>query len=118
MPDSKPIHEIPAKWLQLAGMQNFKPLRSSYRCDQPHTLIPVANIEPPQRAPGVIRDANGFRRDDMMKLLADIKNDESIWPVKIEDGGPPFRVYHGFHRFYASQTLGFSHLPVVIVGAR
>jgi hypothetical protein len=110
-------HQIPAEWLATAEMQNFKPSRSSYRCDQPKTLIPLASIEPPKRDAGVIFDANGFKRDRVMKILAGIKDDANILPVKIVEGGPPFRLYDGFHRFYASLAAGFSHIPAVVVAS-
>jgi hypothetical protein len=52
--------EIPPEWLAEAGLQNFKPLRSSIRCAAPHVLIALDQIEPLVRNGPI--DANGFRR--------------------------------------------------------
>lgn len=37
----------------------------------------------PKRNAGIRSDTNGFRRDDMLKLLTKIRNGDNIWPVKL-----------------------------------
>ena len=112
----EPAYQIPSEWLVAAGMQNYMPSRPSYRCDKPNTLIPLADIEMPKRNAGIRSDTNGFRRDDMLKLLTKIRNGDNIWPVKLVPGGLPYVLYHGFRRFYAFIAVGFSHIPAVFVG--
>jgi hypothetical protein len=61
-------------------------------------------------------DANGFRRDKMMPVLVGIRDGADIVPpVPVEpielDQRRMYRLRDGTHRFYASLTLGFSHLP-------
>jgi hypothetical protein len=39
-------------------------------------------------------------------------------PIEVEKADPgqrPYRLRAGFHRFYASFTVGFSHVPAEIV---
>jgi hypothetical protein len=109
--------QIPPEWLAEAGVQNFAPLRSSFRCTAPHTLIPLADIEKVVRT--VPLDANGFQRDRMMLVLVGIRDGADIVPpvpvVPIELGQRRmYRLRDGTHRFYASLRLGFSHLPCEI----
>jgi hypothetical protein len=70
--------EIPAEWLAEAGLQDFKPLRAAIRCGAPHALIALDEIEPFVRL--VSLDANGFRREKMMAVLAMIRDDRP-WGV-------------------------------------
>ena len=111
-------YEIPEEWLKAAGMENFKRSRTSYRCEHPDArIIPLADIERPMRDAGETLDANGFKHVKMSKVLAAIRNDDDLPPIKLFEGGPPFRVYDGLHRFYVSLTFGFLHIPVVTVGS-
>ena len=70
------------------------------------------------RNEGVTLDENGFRRDRMMKILCGIRDGDSIPAICIELADPGqrrYRVRGGFHRYYASVTAGFSHVPSNIV---
>jgi hypothetical protein len=112
------VHQIPAEWLATAGLQGFKPSQASYRCEEPHELIAVADIEMPARNAGVTLDANGFGRDRMMKILLGIRQDDSIPPIQIEVADPgqrPYRLRAGFHRYYASLATGFLYVPTELV---
>jgi hypothetical protein len=108
--------QIPAEWLTEAGLQNFTPVRSSFRCDVPHELIALTDIEKFVRSIPI--DANGFRRSKMMPVLAGIRDGNSFLPIYIETADPgqrPYRLRDGVHRYYAALTLGFSHVPSEIV---
>jgi hypothetical protein len=112
------MHRVPDEWLAEAGWKDFKPSHCSFRCESPHILIALADTEPPMRAPGVTLDANGFCRDRMMKILVGIRQGDSLPPISVEQGDPgqrPYRLRHGFHRYYASAAAGFSHVPAEIV---
>jgi hypothetical protein len=106
--------EIPPEWLAEAGLRNFVATRPSFRCTAPHDLIRLEHIERMVRV--VPLDANGFRRDKMMPVLVGIRDGSDIVPPvpvePIELGQRRvYRLRDGMHRFYASLTLGFSHLP-------
>jgi hypothetical protein len=112
------VHEIPSVWIAESGLQKFKPSRSAFRCDLPHILIALSEIEMPMRLPHATLDANGFSRERMMRILAGIRNDDAMPPIEVEKADPgqrPYRLRAGFHRFYASFTVGFSHVPAEIV---
>jgi hypothetical protein len=108
--------EIPLEWLAEAGLQNFKPARSAIQCAAPHKLIALAEIEPFVRLVPI--DANGFRRSKMMPVLEMIRDDRpSRDPLQVirQRGEWLYRLHDGVHRFYASRTLGFTHVPAEII---
>ena len=107
--------QIPVEWLREAGVQNFMPTRPSYRCDAPHFLLPLIDIESVVRTKRL--DCNGFAHDRMISVLVGIRDGASLPPVpveRIEPGTHPYRLRNGTHRFYASLILGFSHVPAEI----
>jgi hypothetical protein len=107
---------IPAEWLAQAGAQNFRPARRAYRCDDPHECIALADIEAPLRQSGFPLDANGFRHDRMVRILTGIRDNVSLPAIYIERGDQRlYRVREGVHRYHASLTLGFSHVPAEII---
>jgi hypothetical protein len=109
---------LPAQWLAEAGVQNFRPVQRGYRCDGQHHLIALADIEVPLRKSGYSLDVNGFRHDRMVRLLNGIRDNVSLPAICIEtaDPGPrQYRVREGVHRYHASLTLGFSHIPAEII---
>lgn len=108
--------EIPAEWLAEVGLQNFKPARSAIRCAVPHELIAIAEIEPFVRLIPI--DANGFRRSKMMPVLEMIRDDRPCKePTYVaRQAGPwPYFLRDGVHRYYASRTLGFTHVPAEVI---
>jgi hypothetical protein len=63
-------------------------------------------------------DANGFRHDRMLRLLIGIRDDVSLTAILVEPADPgqrPYRVRGGVHRYHASLTLSFSHVPGEVV---
>ena len=111
--------QIPLEWLVEACVRDFQTRkRRNFRCDEEHVCIALADIEVPMRNPGFALDANGFRRDRMLRILVGIRDGHSIPPICIEQADPgqrPYRVRCGVHRYHASLMLGFSHVPAVIV---
>jgi hypothetical protein len=108
--------EIPADWLVEVGLQNFRPPRSAIRCGATHRLIDLGEIEPFVRSVPI--DANGFRRSKMMQVLEMIRDDRSFDdPIQVlrQTGQWPYRLHDGVHRYYASRTLGFTHVPAEMV---
>jgi len=118
---------IPATWLVEAGVQNFRPAltQCAFRCDTANELIALADIEVPLRRTGYPRDANGnpfgengFDHDRMVRLLTGISDCVSLPAIHVEIAGPGERRYWvrgGMHRYHASRTLGFTHIPAEIV---
>jgi hypothetical protein len=111
---------IPPAWIAEASMQHFRaaPSQRGFRCDALHELIALADIEVPLRGSGYPLDANGFDHRRMVSILIGIRNGAPIPPIYIEAGDPGQRQYRmraGVHRYHASLTLGFSHVPAEIV---
>jgi hypothetical protein len=109
---------IPTAWMAEAGVQDFKPTRRAFRCDDRHECIALVDIEAPLRKSGYALDANGFRHNRMMRLLIGIRDNVSLPAIYIEQADPgqrTYRVREGVHRYHASLALGFSHIPVEIV---
>ncbi len=109
-------HQVPDEWLIEAGVKNFVPSLASFRCDVPHELVALVDIETPLRRWDVILDANGFGRDRMLRILEGIRRGDALPPIDVEIGDArPYRLRAGFHRLYASLATGFSHVPAEIV---
>ena len=110
---------VPPEWLAEAGVQNFVPTQLSFRCDAPGAApVALADIEPPLRFDGYPLDATGFDHKRMVRLLTGIRDGVALPPIFIEDGDPAqrrYRVRCGVHRYHASRTLGFSHVPAEVV---
>lgn len=111
-------HEVPDEWLVEAGVKDFKPDNSSFRCDDPHTLIAISDIQPHKRSPSVVLSANGFDHDRMMRILTGIKRGESLPAIFVQEADPgawKYALREGFHRFYASVAFGFSQIPGEVI---
>jgi hypothetical protein len=53
----------------------------------------------------------------VLKMIRDdIPSDDAV-EVERRTGRWPYRAHHGAHRYYASRTLGFSHVPAELVEA-
>ena len=103
-----------------ARVQDFRPASAQrgFRCDDRHQLVALADIETPSRKSDHPLDANGFRRDRMVRILAGIRDNVSIPAIFIERGDTgqrSYRVRCGVHRYHASLTLRFSHVPAEVV---
>jgi hypothetical protein len=119
--------EIPTEWWREAGMEGFTPTAATYLSTTATGTIPLRNIEPPVRFPECPQDGGGFKRESMVSVLRGISSGSDIEPVPLivlpsfpefAVPRPPrpfdFRVYNGYHRFYASVAAGFSCLPATV----
>ena len=77
---------IPAEWLAEAGMQNFRPAKPGFRCDAPHQMIALGDIEVLLR--GYPLEANGFYRERMVRVLIGIRDDVPLPAICIENADP------------------------------
>jgi hypothetical protein len=110
------INENPAAWMAEAGVKDFTPPWSAFRCTGPHECIALADIEVPLRGSDYPLDANGFKHDRLVRLLIGIREYVPLPAVYIERGDPhqrPYRVREA--PLSASLALGFSHIPAEIV---
>ncbi|WBU27618.1 hypothetical protein OOZ54_13165 [Rhodopseudomonas palustris] len=103
-------HSIPQSWIWEARLGVFRPSTKAFLCDEPHTLVPMECIVPPKRNEGVELDEDGFGKARAMWILARIYNAEPIPPIRLAPN-VPHDVRDGFHRFYISLALGYSHIP-------
>lgn len=110
--------EIPDDWWIEAGMLDFQPRSQTYavqpNVEQLHVLMPKQEIEPPSRAR--VLDFGGFQRDRMVAVLKGFAASMSLPAIVLHEQvepGRPYRVYDGYHRFYASIAAGFPAVPVI-----
>lgn len=124
--------EIPDDWWVRSGAAGYKATETCFRYHSaPSTvatcIAELATVAPMLRRPGVNRNAFGFRADGldgeeggMMGVLKAIVSGTSLPTVQVSKTrtsaeGFGFKVRNGFHRFYASHALGFTHLPCGLV---
>lgn len=108
--------EIPDEWWAAAGAAGFVPARLAYRVpDRVQALaVPLIEIEPPRRAPGIL----GLHRGQLVSVLRAMVADEPLPPVPVEilrPEPPHYMPRDGFHRYHAAVALGFTHLSAVEV---
>jgi hypothetical protein len=104
-------------------MTGFTPVGAAYRSKPDATLVPLHNLEPPFRLTEVPLDFRGFCRNRMTDILIGFAARAEIAPVVVVNYPPvdmrpalfQYRIWDGFHRYYASVAAGFGYLPVVIV---
>src|SRR5881628_2272718 len=116
--------EIPDSWWKRADMKGFIPKTASFVAGEPEMdticreiqIVNLADIEPVTRAIG----QGGFFEDRLASILEAIRSDTPLPPIKIHiprtpiAGGYRYRLYHGYHRYYASIAAGFSEIPACI----
>lgn len=110
--------EIPDEWWSFCDMRAFSP-RSQYYPYDPKSveveIVRIDTIRPRRRDPGV----SPFKKYKMVPVLLAFTSPECALPPvparRIEASNTYFLdLIDGFHRFYASIAVGYSHLPVVI----
>lgn len=115
--------DIPDAWWVEAGMVGFVAREATYRVISieglPLTIVPIEQVEPPRRNPSVQHDHKGFAKARMVHVLREIATNTPMAPIIVKPAVDPYsyRLYDGFHRFYASIGAGFPHLPVAVVSA-
>ena len=111
--------EIPDEWWLATRAEGFRLCSQTYRpvpdADSPAIVVPISHVAPPTRDPGV----TWFHRDRMIPILRGLIVGDSLLPI--EAHVPPamaefqYAVRNGFHRFYVSAALGFSHVPLAVL---
>jgi hypothetical protein len=109
--------EIPDAWWDAGGMSRFTPRAKAYRAvlsqNDATIAVPMSDIAPPDR------DLNvpSFCEERMIAILRAFHTDTALPPVEVKetsDAPYRYRVYDGYHRYYASAGAGFLDLPVII----
>jgi hypothetical protein len=118
-PGGEVTFDIPDEWWQFAEMDTFRLLGRFYPypfgSDQEIDAVPVTEIEPPMRNAGV----PPFKKYKMVPVLFAFSSPECALPPVEVDALPVsstyrFRIYNGYHRYYASVAVGYPLLPRVI----
>ena len=78
-------------------------------------VVPIEDIEPFTRGPGVV----GLDPGRVYSILEDLSKDIPIHAVNVyrqarASAKHRFQLYHGFHRYHVSMAVGFTHIPVAI----
>jgi hypothetical protein len=120
--------ELPDEWWIAAGMLNFVPSSSAYRCDHVAArqrrvcLIQIADIEPVRRTPGVplfndCREERIPASERVQRILRGFVQNAEMPPVEAlrqtKPGPYPFRLTQGVHRLYCSLAAGYTEIPAV-----
>lgn len=99
-------------------MFGFTPRASAFGVAQQNTgativIVPMSAVAPPERN----SDVRSFDEKRMILILRALRSGIPLPPVELdEQAAPPFRykVYDGYHRYYASAAAGFSDLHVIV----
>jgi hypothetical protein len=110
--------EIPDAWLETSNALAFRPQTSAYAADSneewPTSVALIDEIEPPARDVGVI----GLHKDRAVSLIQAIVEARPLPPIEAhkEPSATARRltIRDGYHRYYISIALGFTHVPVSI----
>jgi hypothetical protein len=111
--------EIPDEWWRFADMNTFS--LDGARCfpvdpARVDDLVPVVDIEPPERDPGVAP----FKKAKMVPILMAFVSSNALPPIEVCRLGVAapyrYRLYDGYHRFYASVAVGYPMVPIADVG--
>ncbi|WP_132926717.1 ParB/RepB/Spo0J family partition protein [Sodalis ligni] len=115
--------ELPDEWLAEFGLTtSMFPLAFKISYSGTTISIPLAIIEPPWRGKEFPSDWRGFNKERMKNIFNGIILNAYMVPVQVMElpyfDYPPnpfkYRVYDGFHRFYAAIAFGLKDLPVIV----
>jgi hypothetical protein len=108
------VTEIPGAWLEEAKATHFSPSTPAYAAlpdaAWPVTVVAIPEVTPPARNPGVV----GLHQDRTVSLLRAITSNQPLPAISVDrpPGQARYRLRDGYHRYYISVALGFSHVPV------
>lgn len=116
--------EIPDEWLLEAGvllageLARFVsgPVEQIYsHCQHEVLTVPLQQIVPPRRHPGV----QWFHRNRMVPVLAALRAGSPLPPILADrppgDGAIDYEVRDGLHRYYGAVAMGIERLPLQVV---
>ena len=114
-------------WWEEAEMKDFTPSSNRYVVDTSNLqdrrvcTIPVLDVVPPRRAPGIpvfnkSVDEGISAAERVIRILRGFVAGTPIPPVELVrtlNGPHPYKLTAGFHRFYCSIAAGFTHVPAI-----
>ena len=100
------------------GADRFTPLGPSYRfgpyeagAPLPVELVELNEVRPPVRDAGIV----GLHPDRLASILRAMCTGQQLPAVLGQRNSvEPYELVAGYHRFYASVALGYTHLPVAV----
>jgi hypothetical protein len=114
------LFEIPDEWWACAEMEGFsRGGNQSYSCcpiSDNVEIVPLAEVGPPTRSSGV----PPFKKYKLVPVLFGFQSPEAPLPaITVLRKAPPdkyrYKIYNGYHRYYASAAVGYPSLPVIIM---
>ncbi len=110
--------ELEDEWWSFCEMESFNPESPYYPYDSSNPIVEIVGIEsvkPPTRHP----DVSPFKIYKMVPVLMAFTSPECALPAvpvkRIHPSGDySLELTNGFHRYYASVAVGYTHLPVTI----
>lgn len=112
--------EIPDTWWEFAEMPAFEsgPFPTYPYSDHQNDaieIVPLADIEPPVRGPGIAL----LKKFKIVPVLLALHSPECDLPpieVKLNPEDHPYKysIYNGYHRFYSSVAVGYPGIPVIV----
>ncbi len=95
-----------------AKLQNFVPEKSHYTAIEENGImvLSINDILPRFRA-------KGFNERRILRILKCISNNVELPPILVQqnrrNSSYKYIIIDGFHRFYSSIAVGFTHIPAV-----
>ena len=110
-------YNIPKDWLVFCDVANWTRETAYYPYSSGRSvkIVSLSDIEPPRRDSGLIP----FKKYKMCPVLFAFQSPEcALPPVFVEtlSAGEAYRyrITNGFHRFYASSHVGYTHIPIEV----
>lgn len=108
---------ISREWLDEFKMPLFQPRSRAWRCARRHQLVHLTTIKPPI-GDGEATATARFNTESTARLLQLIQNHNLIDPVELWPFAADafsYEMSDEYHRFYIAETLGYTHIPRVIM---
>ncbi|OAI05412.1 hypothetical protein A1353_11540 [Methylomonas methanica] len=109
--------DIPDEWWSFAELDQLVSTPGPYypyKSADAVQIVLLSDIEPPQRSKAI----EPFKKYKLVPLLLAFRSPECGLPpiqlVELEDAVYRYRVTNGYHRFYSSIAVGYSHAPAVL----
>lgn len=110
--------EIPDAWWNFVSSERFELAPGGYYPYRPREgviLLKLADIAPPARNPEV----ETFRRYKLIPVLLAFQSPECcVPPIEVQHlhgDAYSYRVFNGFHRYYASIAVGYQRIAAAVV---
>ena len=108
--------QIPDEWWVASGMLDHVIVSDAYPTNfiREIRFVVISEIEPIRRSPST-RDFDEIR---MIKILRGFSNQSAIPPIFVNEkiqGNYKYVVSNGFHRYWATRSVGYVKVPVIVI---